>query len=129
MNFWDLKIRYATVSQQVELITGHSSFKRGWLYLLSESSLSYVYAVGGSLQSWYQRGFLRLGFTVSLPSPPSLYDTMDPVRVEEDREAVTSFYETFPLLFDGTRRTVPLAAWLYDMESIFSTSHIQARLQ
>ncbi|GMN71390.1 hypothetical protein TIFTF001_054608, partial [Ficus carica] len=28
-----------------ELITGHSSFKRGWLYLLSESSLSYVYAV------------------------------------------------------------------------------------
>ncbi|GMN19435.1 hypothetical protein TIFTF001_042875, partial [Ficus carica] len=40
------KIRYATVSQQVELITGHSSFKRGWLYLLSESSLSYVYAVG-----------------------------------------------------------------------------------
>ncbi|GMN27504.1 hypothetical protein TIFTF001_041045 [Ficus carica] len=54
---------------------------------------------------------------------------MDPVRVEEDREAATSFYETFPLLFDGTRRTVPLAAWLYDMESIFSTSHIQARLQ
>ncbi|GMN73073.1 hypothetical protein TIFTF001_052119, partial [Ficus carica] len=40
------KIRYATVSQQVELITGHSSFKQGWLYLLSESSLSYVYAVG-----------------------------------------------------------------------------------
>ncbi|GMN65030.1 hypothetical protein TIFTF001_034097 [Ficus carica] len=28
-----------------ELITGHSSFKQGWLYLLSESSLSYVYAV------------------------------------------------------------------------------------
>ncbi|GMN34548.1 hypothetical protein TIFTF001_004759 [Ficus carica] len=40
------KIQYATVSQQVELITGHSSFKQGWLYLLSESSLSYVYAVG-----------------------------------------------------------------------------------
>ncbi|GMN63218.1 hypothetical protein TIFTF001_032304 [Ficus carica] len=44
---------------------------------------------------------------------------MDPVRVEEDQEAVTSFYETFPLLFDGTRRTVALAAWLYDMELIF----------
>ena len=54
---------------------------------------------------------------------------MDPVRVEEDREAVTSFYESFPLLFDGTRRTVTLAAWLYDMELIFRTSHIQARLQ
>ncbi|GMN53265.1 hypothetical protein TIFTF001_022397 [Ficus carica] len=99
------------------------------LYLLSESSLSYVYAVGGSLQSWYQRGFLRIGFTVSLPSPPSLYDIMDPERVEEDREAVTSFYESFPLVFDGTRLTVSLAAWLYDMELIFRTSHIQARLQ
>ncbi|GMN70123.1 hypothetical protein TIFTF001_039168 [Ficus carica] len=54
---------------------------------------------------------------------------MDPVRVEEDREAVTSFYESFPLVFDGTRRTVSLAAWLYDMELIFRTSHIQARLQ
>ncbi|GMN35799.1 hypothetical protein TIFTF001_042286 [Ficus carica] len=54
---------------------------------------------------------------------------MDPERVEEDREAVTSFYESFPLVFDGTRRTVSLAAWLYDMELIFRTSLIQARLQ
>ncbi|GMN23336.1 hypothetical protein TIFTF001_043669 [Ficus carica] len=54
---------------------------------------------------------------------------MDPERVEEDREAVTSFYESFPLVFDGTRLTVSLAAWLYDMELIFRTSHIQARLQ
>ncbi|GMN70260.1 hypothetical protein TIFTF001_039304 [Ficus carica] len=54
---------------------------------------------------------------------------MDPVRVEEDREAVTSFYESFPLVFDSTRRTVSLAAWLYDMELIFRTSHIQAPLQ
>ncbi|GMN49586.1 hypothetical protein TIFTF001_018754 [Ficus carica] len=54
---------------------------------------------------------------------------MDPARVGEDRDAVISFYESHPLLFDGMRRTVSLAAWLYDMELIFRTSHIEARLQ
>ncbi|GMN19730.1 hypothetical protein TIFTF001_042917 [Ficus carica] len=32
-------------------------------------------------------------------------------------------------LFDGTRRTVSLSAWLYDTELIFRTSHIVERLQ
>ncbi|GMN64586.1 hypothetical protein TIFTF001_033654 [Ficus carica] len=100
------------------------------LIVLAERKLtSYVYAVGGSLQSWYQSGFLLSDFTVCLPSPPSLYDDMDPDRVDEDQDAVTSFYESHPLLFDGTRRTVSLAAWLYDMELIFRTCHIEARLQ
>ncbi|GMN65395.1 hypothetical protein TIFTF001_034471 [Ficus carica] len=54
---------------------------------------------------------------------------MDPARVDEDRDSIMSFYESHPLLFDGTRRTVSLAAWLYDMELIFRTSHIKARLQ
>ncbi|GMN66779.1 hypothetical protein TIFTF001_035844 [Ficus carica] len=82
-----------------------------------------------SLQSWYQSGFLQSNFTVSSPSPPSLYDDMDPAHVDEDRDAVTSFYESHPLIFEGTRRTVSIAAWLYDMELIFRICHIEARLQ
>ncbi|GMN44731.1 hypothetical protein TIFTF001_013929 [Ficus carica] len=54
---------------------------------------------------------------------------MDPDRVDEDRDAVTSFYESHPLIFDGTRRTVSVAAWLYDMELIFRICHIEAQLQ
>ncbi|GMN35162.1 hypothetical protein TIFTF001_042180 [Ficus carica] len=54
---------------------------------------------------------------------------MDPTRVAEDRYSISSFYESHPLLFDGTRRTVSLAVWLYDTELIFHTSHIVERLQ
>ncbi|GMN64532.1 hypothetical protein TIFTF001_033598 [Ficus carica] len=54
---------------------------------------------------------------------------MDPARVDADRDAVTSFYESHPLIFDGTRRTVSVAAWLYDMELIFCICHIEDRLQ
>ncbi|GMN18680.1 hypothetical protein TIFTF001_050830 [Ficus carica] len=60
---------------------------------------------------------------------PSITDDMDPARVDEDRDAVTSFYESYPLIFDGTRRTVSVAAWLYDMGLIFRICHIEARLQ
>ncbi|GMN31453.1 hypothetical protein TIFTF001_044580 [Ficus carica] len=83
----------------------------------------------GSLQNWYQSGSLRSNFTVSLPSPPSLYTIMDPAQVVEDRRSSTSFYKSQPLLFDGTRRTVSLSVWLYDTELIFRTSHIVERLQ
>ncbi|GMN72812.1 hypothetical protein TIFTF001_052076 [Ficus carica] len=34
-----------------------------------------------------------------------------------------------PLIFDTTRRTVTLAAWLHDMEAIFYICHIQPHLQ
>ncbi|GMN29157.1 hypothetical protein TIFTF001_050580 [Ficus carica] len=54
---------------------------------------------------------------------------MDPAQVAEDRRSITSFYKSQPLLFDGTRRIVSLAAWLYDTELIFRTSHIVERLQ
>ncbi|GMN25658.1 hypothetical protein TIFTF001_051456 [Ficus carica] len=54
---------------------------------------------------------------------------MDPAQVAEDRGSITSFYKSKPLLFDGTRRTVSLSAWLYDTELIFRTSHIVERLQ
>ncbi|GMN60416.1 hypothetical protein TIFTF001_029527 [Ficus carica] len=54
---------------------------------------------------------------------------MNPARVDTDRDAVTSFYESHPLLFDGTRRSVSVAAWLYDMELIFHICHIEAHLQ
>ncbi|GMN55704.1 hypothetical protein TIFTF001_024826 [Ficus carica] len=83
----------------------------------------------GSLQSWYQSDFLQSNFTVSLPSPQSLYDDMEPDRVDKDRDAAASFYESHPLIFDGTRQTVSVAAWLYDMELIFRICHIEARLQ
>ncbi|GMN18932.1 hypothetical protein TIFTF001_042786 [Ficus carica] len=58
-----------------------------------------------------------------------IYAEMDPARVAEDRYSISSFYESHPLLFDGTRRTVSLAVWLYDTELIFRTSHIVERLQ
>ena len=54
---------------------------------------------------------------------------MDPDRIDDDREAASTFMEMRPLFFDGTRRTVSLAAWLYDMEQIFLICHIEARLQ
>ncbi|GMN74931.1 hypothetical protein TIFTF001_053274 [Ficus carica] len=98
--------------------------------VLAERKLtSYVYAVGGSLQSWYQSGFLLYHFTIYLPSPPSLLVAMDPAHIDEDRDAVTSFYEAHPLSFDGTSRTIPLGAWLYNMELIFCTSHIPDHVQ
>ncbi|GMN68990.1 hypothetical protein TIFTF001_038039 [Ficus carica] len=58
-----------------------------------------------------------------------LYAIMDPALVEEDRRSTTSFFESQPLFFDGTRRTVSLSVWLYDTELIFRTSHIVERLQ
>ncbi|GMN23951.1 hypothetical protein TIFTF001_040514 [Ficus carica] len=54
---------------------------------------------------------------------------MDPGRVDEDHEAALVFNGIQPLLFDGTRRTVSLAGWLYDMELIYRVCHIEARLQ
>ncbi|GMN32459.1 hypothetical protein TIFTF001_041734 [Ficus carica] len=58
-----------------------------------------------------------------------IFDDMDPDRADEDWDAAMSFYELQPMLFDGTRRTMSLAAWLYDMESIFRICHNEARLQ
>ncbi|GMN62584.1 hypothetical protein TIFTF001_031675 [Ficus carica] len=47
----------------------------------------------------------------------------------EDRDAALVFYGMQPLLFNGTRRTVSLVGWLYDMESSFRICHIEAHLQ
>ncbi|GMN69090.1 hypothetical protein TIFTF001_038141 [Ficus carica] len=49
--------------------------------------------------------------------------------MDDDRDAALVFYAMQPLLFDGTRRTISLTGWLYDMESIFRISHMEARLQ
>ncbi|GMN70869.1 hypothetical protein TIFTF001_055890 [Ficus carica] len=49
--------------------------------------------------------------------------------LDADRDAASVFYEMQPLLFDGTRRTVALAGWLHDMESIFRIGHIEAHIQ
>ncbi|GMN65555.1 hypothetical protein TIFTF001_034628 [Ficus carica] len=83
----------------------------------------------GSLQSWYQSGSLRYDFTVCLPSPPSLRMDMDPTRIDADRATVAAFYGSRPLLYDGTGRSVTVSAWLYDMEMIFYTCHIEDRSQ
>jgi hypothetical protein len=57
------------------------------------------------------------------------YEIMDAAQVAEDRRSVASFFESQPLLFDDTRRTVSLSVWLYDTELIFRTSHIAEHLQ
>ncbi|GMN20683.1 hypothetical protein TIFTF001_045367, partial [Ficus carica] len=49
--------------------------------------------------------------------------------MDDDRDAALVFYGMQPLMFDGTQRTVSLAGWLYDMESIFGICHIEAHLQ
>ncbi|GMN65263.1 hypothetical protein TIFTF001_034332 [Ficus carica] len=49
--------------------------------------------------------------------------------MDEDQDAAMAFFELRPLLFDGTRRTVSLAGWLFDMETIFRICHIEAHLQ
>jgi hypothetical protein len=54
---------------------------------------------------------------------------MDPAQVEEDRRSVSAFYESRPLLFDGTPRTVALSVWLYDLEMIFHLCHVEAHLR
>ncbi|GMN27936.1 hypothetical protein TIFTF001_046188 [Ficus carica] len=54
---------------------------------------------------------------------------MDPARINADRATVAVFYGSRPLLYDGTGRSVTVSAWLYDMEMIFYTCHIEDRLQ
>ncbi|GMN31096.1 hypothetical protein TIFTF001_046480 [Ficus carica] len=49
--------------------------------------------------------------------------------MDEDRGAAYAFFMMSPLTFDGTRRTVTLAAWLHDIEAIFRICHIQPHLQ
>ena len=48
--------------------------------------------------------------------------------MDDDRDAAQVFYGLQPLLFDGTPKTVSIAAWLYDMEAIFRICHIEAHL-
>ena len=60
----------------------------------------------------------------------NLVDSFIGIRVmDEDRDAAMAFFELRPLVFDGTRRTVSLAGWLFDMETIFRICHIKAHLQ
>ncbi|GMN30159.1 hypothetical protein TIFTF001_050650 [Ficus carica] len=54
---------------------------------------------------------------------------MDPARIDADRATVAAFYGSRPLLYDGTGRSVTVSAWLYDMEMIFYTCHIEDRSQ
>ncbi|GMN65005.1 hypothetical protein TIFTF001_034084 [Ficus carica] len=83
--------------------------------------------LGGALQSWYQSGFPAFQFH-NLPTRATVI-SMDPRRVDDDRDAAYTFYGMHPLIFDGTHQTVSLAAWLYDMEMIFRVCHIEAHLQ
>ena len=61
-----------------------------------------------------------------------MYDrhvSMDPIQVEEDRDAVAAFYGAKPLSFDNTRRSVSIGSWLHDMERVFQMCHIEDHLQ
>ncbi|GMN25241.1 hypothetical protein TIFTF001_050366 [Ficus carica] len=77
--------------------------------LAERKLMSYVYAVGGSLQSWYQSGFPTIQFH-SLPASAT----------------VIVFHGMSSLLIDGTRKTISLAGWLEDMEIIFQSCHIES---
>ncbi|GMN70241.1 hypothetical protein TIFTF001_039285 [Ficus carica] len=77
--------------------------------LAERKLMSYVYAVGRSLQSWYQSGFPAIQFH-SLPASAT----------------VIVFHGMSPLLIDGTRKTISLAGWLEDMEIIFRVCHIES---
>ncbi|GMN28867.1 hypothetical protein TIFTF001_050569, partial [Ficus carica] len=97
--------------------------------LFAERKLTtYVYAVG-RYRVGIRASFLPFSFTICLPAPLSLLYVMDPRRVDDDRDAAYTFYGMQPLVFDGTRNTVSLAVWLYDMERIFQICHIEAYLQ
>ncbi|GMN24692.1 hypothetical protein TIFTF001_040597 [Ficus carica] len=85
---------------------------------------TYVYAVDKYGSGLRKAGRYKVGIRVDSCLPVSQFETMD-----DDRDAALVFYEMQPLLFDGTQRTVSLAGWLYDMESIFGICHIEAHLQ
>ncbi|GMN25201.1 hypothetical protein TIFTF001_047708 [Ficus carica] len=85
---------------------------------------TYVYAVDKYGTGLRKAGRYRVGIRADSCLPVSQFETMD-----DDRDAALVFYGMQPLLFDGTQRTVSLAGWLYDMESIFRICHIEAHLQ
>ena len=61
-----------------------------------------------------------------------MYDrhaSMDPLQVEEDRDAVAAFYGAQPLLFDSTRRSVSIGSRLHDREWVFQMCHMEDHLQ
>ncbi|GMN60341.1 hypothetical protein TIFTF001_029433 [Ficus carica] len=70
-------------------------------------------------------GRYRVGIRARVPA----FQFHNPKIMDEDRAAAYVFHGMLPLIFDGTRRTVSLAAWLHDMESIFRICHIEAYLQ
>ncbi|GMN60800.1 hypothetical protein TIFTF001_029884 [Ficus carica] len=93
--------------------------------VLAERKLTtYVYAVDKYGNGIRKAGRYRVGIRADSSLPVSQSETMD-----EDRDAALVFYGMQPLLFDGTRRTVSLVGWLYDMESIFRICQIEAHLQ
>ncbi|GMN63760.1 hypothetical protein TIFTF001_032834 [Ficus carica] len=67
-------------------------------------------------------GSLPSNFTACLPVPLSLC-------VDGDRDTAWVFHGMSPLLFNGTCRTVSLAGWLDDMETIFRVCYIEAHLK
>ncbi|GMN25503.1 hypothetical protein TIFTF001_051444 [Ficus carica] len=93
--------------------------------VLAERKLTtYVYAVDKYGSGLRKAGRYRVCIRADSCLPVSQFETMD-----DDRDATLVFYGMQPLLFDGTQRTVSLAGWLYDMESIFGICHIEAHLQ
>ncbi|GMN20303.1 hypothetical protein TIFTF001_043058 [Ficus carica] len=66
--------------------------------VLAERKLTtYVYAVGCYRVS-IRVGFLPSSFTIYLPVPQSLLYSMDPRRVDDDRDAAYTFYGIQPLV-------------------------------
>ncbi|GMN31553.1 hypothetical protein TIFTF001_044589 [Ficus carica] len=92
--------------------------------VLAERKLTtYVYAVGR-----YRVG-IRAGSCLPVSQSACQRHSHYSRLMDEDRDAALVFYGMQPLIFDGTRQTVSLAGWLYDMETIFRICDIEARLQ
>ncbi|GMN24833.1 hypothetical protein TIFTF001_045891 [Ficus carica] len=99
--------------------------------VLAEQKLTtYVYAVGRVVTELVSERDPAFQFHSLPASATVIVNSFIGIRVmDEDRDAALAFFELRPLLFDGTQRTVSLAGWLFDMETIFRICHIEAHLQ
>ncbi|GMN63823.1 hypothetical protein TIFTF001_032883 [Ficus carica] len=90
--------------------------------LAERKQTSYVYTVGGTLQSWYQSGFPSIHFH-GLPASATV------ITCGRGSIRCLDLSRDEPIVIDRTRRTVSLAGWLNDMETIFRVCHIEAHFQ
>ncbi|GMN48242.1 hypothetical protein TIFTF001_017410 [Ficus carica] len=91
--------------------------------VLAERKLtSYIYALGGMLQIWYQSGFPAIHFR-GLPASATV------ITCGRGSIRCLDLSRDEPIVIDRTRRTMSLTGWLNDIETIFRVCHIEAYFQ